>query len=128
MLRISRIDHFVLTVRDIESTCEFYATVLGMEIVMFGNSRKALKFGQQKINLHQLGHEIEPNAAHPTPGSMDFCLITDIPLEQVIAHLQKLDIPIEAGIVQRTGALGAIASLYIRDPDGNLIEISNYPM
>jgi catechol 2,3-dioxygenase-like lactoylglutathione lyase family enzyme len=126
LLRISHIDHIVLTVKNLDATCEFYNRVLGMEVVTFGDNRKALKFGQQKINLHQLGQEFEPKAAHPTSGSMDLCLITDTPLEQVTSHLQQKGVPIEEGIVQRTGAMGAIASLYIRDPDGNLIEISNY--
>lgn len=126
MLQISHIDHIVLTVENLDATCEFYARVLGMQIVTFGDNRKALKFGQQKINLHQLGHEFEPKAAHPTSGSLDLCLISDTPLEQVVVQLEQMGVPIESGIVQRTGAVGAIASLYIRDPDDNLIEISNY--
>jgi catechol 2,3-dioxygenase-like lactoylglutathione lyase family enzyme len=124
-MNIDRLDHLVLTVRDLESTCDFYTIVLGMSIVTFGDNRKALQFGQQKLNLHQSGQEFEPKAAAPTPGSADLCFITSTPLEQVMVHLQACGIPIEEGIVPRTGALGAIRSIYIRDPDGNLIELSN---
>ncbi|NJO40167.1 MAG: VOC family protein [Cyanobacteria bacterium CRU_2_1] len=125
-MKIDRIDHLVLTVQDIEATCEFYSTVLGMQIITFGDNRKALQFGQQKLNLHQAGNEFEPKAQHPTPGSADLCLITELPLTQVIDHCNVCEVKIEAGIVQRTGAMGAINSIYIRDPDGNLLEISNY--
>jgi catechol 2,3-dioxygenase-like lactoylglutathione lyase family enzyme len=125
-MNISRIDHLVLTVQDISRTCEFYATVLGMEVVTFGENRRALKFGQQKLNLHQVGHEFEPKAQRPTAGAIDLCLITDVPLGEVMEHFVKCGVAIEAGIVQRTGAMGEISSVYIRDPDGNLVEISNY--
>jgi catechol 2,3-dioxygenase-like lactoylglutathione lyase family enzyme len=125
-IEIVRIDHLVLTVQNIQTTCDFYATVLGMEIITFGENRKALRFGQQKINLHQAGQELSPRANQPTPGSADLCLITETPLPQVSAHLRQLNITIEAGIVERTGAIGAIDSIYIRDPDGNLIELSRY--
>lgn len=125
VMQIDRLDHLVLTVQSIEATCEFYCSILGMELITFGNDRRALKFGNQKINLHQAGKEFEPKALHPTPGSADLCLITTTPLSEVIQHLASYQIPIEEGIVQRTGATGAIASAYIRDPDGNLIEISN---
>jgi catechol 2,3-dioxygenase-like lactoylglutathione lyase family enzyme len=125
-MNISRIDHLVLTVQDIPKTCEFYAKVLGMNVVTFGENRQALQFGQQKLNLHQLGHEFEPKAKHPTPGAIDLCFITDTPLEEVRVHLKNCGVAIESGIVPRTGAMGAIASLYIRDPDGNLLEIANY--
>jgi catechol 2,3-dioxygenase-like lactoylglutathione lyase family enzyme len=124
-LNIDRLDHLVLTVSDLQATCDFYAQVLGMQVITFGNNRKALKFGQQKINLHEAGHEFEPKAQHPTPGSADLCFITALPLSQVLAHLQTVGVAIESGIVERTGALGAIASIYLRDPDGNLLEISN---
>lgn len=116
----------MLTVADLQATCNFYGQVLGMEVVEFGDRRYALRFGQQKINLHQIGKEFEPKATHPTPGSADLCLITTTSLTEVMAHLQSCEVEIEQGIVQRTGAVGAIASLYIRDPDGNLLEISNY--
>ncbi|HZU30038.1 MAG TPA: VOC family protein [Candidatus Angelobacter sp.] len=122
---IDRLDHIVLTVADIDATIEFYTKVLGMEAVTFGD-RKALQFGEQKINLHQWRREFEPKAAHPTPGSCDFCLITEEPLEEVIRHLKKLSIPIEVGPVEKTGAVGQLRSVYLRDPDNNLVEISNY--
>jgi catechol 2,3-dioxygenase-like lactoylglutathione lyase family enzyme len=125
-MKIDRIDHIVLTVRDMEKTCDFFSSVLGMKVVTFRDGRKALRFGGQKINLHELGREFEPRAAHPTPGSADICLITDVALDEVIGHLRSLSIPVVEGPVQRAGAKGPIASVYIRDPDGNLIEISNY--
>jgi catechol 2,3-dioxygenase-like lactoylglutathione lyase family enzyme len=124
-MRIDRLDHFVLTVASIEQTYDFYARVLGMEATTFGAGRRALLFGQQKINLHQAGRELEPKARLPTPGSADFCLIASTPLEDVVRHLQQLDVPIEEGPVERTGSAGPILSIYIRDPDGNLVEISN---
>ncbi|MBD2460107.1 VOC family protein [Oscillatoria sp. FACHB-1407] len=124
-MQIDRLDHLVLTVQDIPTTCDFYTRVLGLQVVTFGDNRTALQFGRQKINLHQVSKEFEPKALHPTPGSADLCFITTTPLKQVVEHLQALGIAIEEGIVTRTGALGAIASLYIRDPDGNLLEISN---
>jgi catechol 2,3-dioxygenase-like lactoylglutathione lyase family enzyme len=123
---IERIDHLVLTVRDVAITCEFYAKVLGMQVISFGDNRKALQFGQQKLNLHQAGQEFEPKAACPTPGAVDLCLITQMPLSQVVEHLQACGVILEAGIVSRTGALGKIDSIYFRDPDGNLLEISTY--
>lgn len=125
-MNIDRLDHLVLTVRDIQVTCEFYARVLGMQIITFGDDRKALKFGNQKLNLHQVGEEFEPKARYPTAGAADLCLITDLPITQVIDHIRATGVEIEAGIVQRTGAIGIIQSIYIRDPDGNLLEISNY--
>jgi catechol 2,3-dioxygenase-like lactoylglutathione lyase family enzyme len=125
-MHIDSLDHLVLTVRSIEATCEFYERVLGMQSVTFGNGRKALQFGRQKINLHQAGREFEPKAARPTPGSGDLCFITSIPLEQVIAHLHACNVAIIEGPVSKIGAMGPILSVYVRDPDGNLIEISNY--
>ncbi|HEX2915286.1 MAG TPA: VOC family protein [Chloroflexia bacterium] len=125
-MKIDRLDHLVLTVRDIEITCQFYSQVLGMEIVTFGDNRKALAFGRQKINLHEAGKEFEPKARIPTPGSADLCLITLMPLIEVAEHLRRCEVKIIEGPVRRTGAAGPIESLYLRDPDGNLIEISNY--
>jgi catechol 2,3-dioxygenase-like lactoylglutathione lyase family enzyme len=125
-MRIDRLDHLVLTVRDIAATCDFYSQVLGMEVVIFGDNRKALRFGQQKINLHEASHEFEPKAAQPTPGSADICFISSEPLDAIIAHLQASNVDIIEGPVQRTGAIGEMKSIYLRDPDGNLIEISNY--
>jgi len=125
-MRIDRLDHLVLTVRDVDATCSFYVRVLGMQIVTFGEARKALAFGRQKINLHQAGREFEPKAALPTPGSADLCLITDVPLDEAIAHLTACAVAVVEGPVMRTGATGPIRSVYFRDPDGNLIEVSNY--
>jgi catechol 2,3-dioxygenase-like lactoylglutathione lyase family enzyme len=122
---IDHLDHLVLTVADIDATIAFYTSALGMEVVTFGN-RKALRFGEQKINLHQAGREIDPKAAHPTPGSGDLCFITKVPLEDVISYLNATRCEIEQGPVVRTGAMGTIRSIYLRDPDLNLIEISNY--
>ncbi|MFW1664386.1 MULTISPECIES: VOC family protein [Acinetobacter] len=125
-MRISHLDHLVLTVAEIEATCNFYQHVLNFEVIEFGENRKALKFGSQKINLHQAGHEFEPKAAFPTQGSADLCFISETPIEHIIQQLEQLHINIEQGPIQRTGAMGAILSVYIRDPDHNLIEISNY--
>lgn len=125
-MKIARIDHIVLTVADIAATCDFYMRALGMEAVVFGQNRKALAFGTQKINLHQAGKEFEPKAARPTPGAIDLCLIIDGTLEDAQAHLQAQGVAIEEGPVARTGAVGPIRSLYFRDPDRNLIEISVY--
>lgn len=125
-ITISHLDHLVLTVRDLDATCDFYARVLGMQVVTFGAGRKALQFGSQKINLHQAGAEFEPKAAHPTPGSADLCFIAATPLETVLEQLQAQGITPETGIVERTGAVGKIRSIYLRDPDANLIELSNY--
>ncbi|MGO4126208.1 VOC family protein [Inquilinus sp. YAF38] len=124
-MRIDHLDHLVLTVASIEATCDFYARALGMQVETFGQGRKALRFGDQKINLHQAGREFEPKALRPIPGSADLCFIAATPLEEVMAHLQRLGIAIEEGPVPRTGATGPIRSVYLRDPDANLIEISN---
>ncbi|MBI2961742.1 MAG: VOC family protein [Betaproteobacteria bacterium] len=125
-MMIDRIDHLVLTVRDVEATCRFYARVLGMEVVTFGAGRKALSFGRQKINLHRHGNEFEPKADQPTPGSSDVCLIAAVPVADVIAHLAACGVAVLEGPVERTGATGPIVSVYFRDPDRNLIEVSNY--
>ena len=125
-MHIDRLDHLVLTVADIERTCRFYQQVLGFEVVSFRGNRKALSFGRQKINLHQIGNEFEPKALRPTAGSADLCLIAATPLDRVMEELRAAGVAIEEGPVERTGALGAIRSVYIRDPDQNLIEISNY--
>ncbi|CUH50759.1 VOC family protein [Shimia marina] len=126
MIQIERLDHLVLTVASIDATVAFYRDVLGFEEVRFGAGRVALSFGQQKINLHELGHEFEPKAVQPTPGSADLCLITRTPLNEVVAHLSQLGISIEEGPVPRTGAMGPITSVYLRDPDQNLIEVATY--
>lgn len=125
-MKIDRIDHLVLTVKDIDDTCAFYQSVLGLEVVTFGNGRKALQVGRQKLNLHQLGKEIEPKATAPTPGAIDLCLITETPIEAVQEELRQKRIPVIEGPVERTGAIGRLRSLYLRDPDGNLLEIASY--
>ncbi len=123
--RLESLDHFVLTVADIEATIAFYTRVLGMTAVSFGEGRHALSFGNQKINLHQKGSEFEPKALRPTPGSADLCFLSEDPLDAFIRHFESLNISIELGPVPRTGANGPICSIYIRDPDGNLIEVAN---
>ncbi|QGN33611.1 VOC family protein [Microlunatus sp. Gsoil 973] len=125
-MRIDRLDHLVLTVADIPTTIAFYTEVLGMREITFGDGRKALAFGASKINLHQAGHEFEPRALRPTPGSADVCLIAEDSLADVMATLAGHGVPIEHGPVDRTGATGPITSVYVRDSDGNLVEISNY--
>ncbi|GAB3365396.1 VOC family protein [Amycolatopsis echigonensis] len=125
-MRIDRLDHLVLTVADLGATVDFYTRVLGMAEVTFGAGRKALAFGSSKINLHEAGHEFEPKADRPTPGSADLCLITADSLEQVVDDLAAHGVPIEEGPVDRTGATGPIRSVYFRDPDRNLIEVSVY--
>ncbi len=115
----------MLTVADVEKSCAFYRRVLGMRVVVFGGERKALAFGRQKINLHAHGGEFEPKADRPTPGSADLCFITDVPLTEIVAHLNAEGVAIVEGPVERTGAAGPILSIYFRDPDRNLIEVSN---
>ena len=125
-MRVDRLDHLVLTVASVEATVEFYTRVLGMDVVTFGAGRTALTFGTSKINLHEADHEFEPKALHPTPGSADICLIVDDGIADVIAQLAAAGVPVETGPVERTGATGPIVSCYLRDPDHNLIELSNY--
>jgi catechol 2,3-dioxygenase-like lactoylglutathione lyase family enzyme len=124
-MHIDALDHVVLTVRDLERTCEFYTRVLGMQVVEFQGGRKALHFGGQKFNLHQVGKEFEPKAAVPTPGSIDLCLLTAVPLDEVVEHLRANEVEIIEGPVRKEGAAGPLLSVYMRDPDGNLIEVSN---
>jgi catechol 2,3-dioxygenase-like lactoylglutathione lyase family enzyme len=124
---IHHLDHLVLTVKSVDVTCAFYKAILGMEVITFGDQRKALRFGQQKINLHEHGKEIDPKASAPTMGSADLCFIADTPVAEILRELQDKNIAIlEGGIVDRTGATGKIRSVYFRDPDGNLLEVSNY--
>lgn len=127
---IDRIDHLVLTVASLDATCDFYSRVLGMKVETLrpgdGTERRALSFGRQKINLHQAGAEFEPKALMPRPGTGDFCLIASVPLDDVVARLAREGVGIEIGPVPRTGALGAITSVYFRDPDGNLVEVGTY--
>lgn len=124
-MRIDQLDHLVLTVRDLDATLAFYTEVLGMEAITFAGGRRALAFGAQKINLHVQGQEFEPKATHPTPGSGDLCFLTRVPLDEVQRHLAACGVPIIEGPVQRTGAQGPILSVYVRDPDQNLIEVAN---
>lgn len=126
---IDSLDHLVLTVRDIDATIAFYSKVLGMQARPFvtatGERRWSLGFGSQKINLHQAGAEFEPKAEQPLPGSADLCFLSATPIRDWVSHLEACEIPVEDGPVQRTGATGPIMSVYLRDPDGNLIEVSN---
>ena len=122
---MDRLDHVVLTVADVEATCAFYERVLGMRVVTFGQGRKALAFGAQKINLHAHGREFEPKAERPTPGSADLCFITATPVSEIVAHLRAQGVAIVEGPVARTGATGPLRSIYFRDPDRNLIEVAN---
>jgi catechol 2,3-dioxygenase-like lactoylglutathione lyase family enzyme len=123
-MEVSRLDHLVLTVADINRTSEFYERALGMKPIN-KNGRWSLHFGLQKINLHVFGHEFEPKAERPTPGSADLCFLTEIPLPEVIKHLEKVNVNIIEGPVRRTGAQGPLLSVYFRDPDLNLIEVAN---
>ncbi len=125
-VRIARLDHIVLTVRNIGESCAFYQNVLGMEVKRFTGGRMALHFGNQKINLHRAGSEFDPKAARPTPGSADLCLILDGTLAEAMATLRSEKIELIEGPVERTGAVGPMQSIYFRDPDGNLIEVSEY--
>lgn len=121
---ISHLDHLVLTCTDLEATKAFYTRVMRMQLETFGAGRIAFKFGNQKINLHQRGLEFEPKAHLPVPGALDLCFIAAVPLDEVIGHLRDQGWPIKEGPVERTGATGRIRSIYLRDPDLNLIEIS----
>jgi catechol 2,3-dioxygenase-like lactoylglutathione lyase family enzyme len=123
---IDHIDHIVITATDPEATIRFYTQVMGMKLERFGEGRVAFKFGEQKINMHIRGHEIEPKAHLPVPGSLDLCFISKVPLDKFIAHLKEVNWPIVEGPVPRTGANGPIRSVYLRDPDFNLVEVSEY--
>ncbi len=123
---ICRIDHFVLTVQSLEATCKFYERVLGFKRVDTPDRPTALTFGHHKINIHEVRHTFDPKAAMPTPGSGDFCLITERALAEVRSHIEACGVVIEVGPIKRTGALGAMTALYFRDPDGNLVEVSEY--
>ena len=125
-MKIQRIDHLVLTVRDIDASCAFYTMVLGMQEISFGQGRRAVIFGDQKINFHQVGKELEPKALRPTPGSEDLCFTTNRSMPEIIAHLQSCGAEIIEGPVKRAGASGSMTSVYIRDPDQNLIEVATY--
>lgn len=122
---IRSIDHFVLTCADVDATIDFYVRVLGMTAESFAGGRRAISFGSQKINLHQAGREFEPKARVATPGSGDFCLLSDVPVAEIAAHLAAEGVTIIEGPVAKTGAAGPLLSIYFRDPDGNLVEVSN---
>lgn len=124
-MRVLRIDHVVLTVSDVDRTIAFYERALGMRAVTFGEGRRGLAFGDQKLNLHQAGHEFEPKARTPVSGSADLCFTTDVPLDDIVRQLGALDVAIEHGPVDKIGARAPLRSIYIRDPDGNLIEVAN---
>lgn len=124
-LRLDALDHLVLTVRDIAATRDWYRRNLGLGAITFAGGRTALTFGQQKINLHEVDHEFEPKAAHPTPGSADLCFLTTLPIATLVQHLTALGTPIAVAPRRRDGARGPLLSLYLRDPDHNLIEIAN---
>ena len=124
-LGINSIDHFVLTVANCDNTLHFYGDILGMKIETFGDNRLAIRMGEQKINIHVAGREIAPHAASPLPGTGDFCLISSRPVEELVAVIEARGGIIELGPVARTGASCPLQSIYLRDPDGNLVEIAN---
>jgi catechol 2,3-dioxygenase-like lactoylglutathione lyase family enzyme len=124
-MKVTKLDHIVLTVRDIEETKVFYKAVLGMEPIVFGEERVALRFGNQKINLHEVGKEFDPKAQHPMPGSADLCFVTPVGIEEAMRHVQGCGVEVIEGPVSRTGANGSLLSFYLRDPSGNLIEVAN---
>lgn len=124
-IAIDRLDHLVLTVKDLAATCRFYERVLGMERRSFGDGRTALHFGRQKLNLHEAANPIDPNVRHATPGSSDLCFITETPMRDVVAHLAAEGIPVITGPGERAGAQSKLNSVYVYDPDENLIEIAN---
>jgi catechol 2,3-dioxygenase-like lactoylglutathione lyase family enzyme len=126
MITVDRVDHLVLTVADVDRAVEFYERVLGMAAVTFPGDRRAVSFGQQTLKLHAASELVEPTATHPVPGSANLCFVTDNAISEVQEHLRAHDVRIEEGPITRTGALGPITSLYLRDPEGNLIEIARY--
>jgi catechol 2,3-dioxygenase-like lactoylglutathione lyase family enzyme len=125
-VKVTRLDHLVLTVADLEATLDFYTRALGMNVQAFAGGRLALRFGEQKINLHEAGREFEPRARLATPGSADLCFVVEQPLMDWAEHLEALGVPLVEGPVPRVGALGPMTSIYFRDPDGNLLELASY--
>ena len=125
-MQIECIDHLVLTVQNIQASCDFYTKILGMKAVAFKGGRQAVVFGNQKINFHESGKEFDPKALRPIPGSADICFVARDPLTKIISHLDDCDVKIIEGPVERTGAMGPMTSIYIRDPDQNLIEVAIY--
>lgn len=124
-MNVTHLDHFVLTVVNIEATCTFYERVLGMKRALFGEGRTALHFGNQKINLHPADNLPDPNVRHPKPGSADLCFITTTPIEAVVEHLKATGVTIITGPGERSGARANLTSVYFYDPDENLIEVAN---
>ena len=124
-IRIKSLDHLVITASDLRATIEFYSTVLGMEHVEFGHGLHAMQFGDQKFNIHDTSTDVTPKARNIVPGSEDFCLICETPVPEVVRHLQACGVSVEEGPVTRLGAAGTLESVYFRDPDGNLVEVSN---
>lgn len=125
-MRLEGLDHIVLTVADVERTCHFYGELLGLEILRYAHGRRAVLFGGQKISLHQHGREFEPHSREPTPGAVELCFIATEPVTQVADELERKGVDILLPPHPRTGARGALQSLFLYDPDGNLVEISNY--
>lgn len=125
-MKAHALDHLVLTCREVEETISWYHRVLGLETITLGDGRRALRLGHTKLHLHQAGAEPEPHAAVPTPGSADLCFVVEGRIEAVALHLEELGVPVELGPVDRTGARGEMRSVYVRDPDGNLVELSVY--
>jgi catechol 2,3-dioxygenase-like lactoylglutathione lyase family enzyme len=125
-MKVTTLDHLVLTVQDLDSTVDFYTRVLGMTVSAFAEGRLALKFGTQKINLHELGSELQPNARRTQAGSADLCFLSGEPLDSWVDHLEQEGVQLIGGPVRQTGALGPMDSIYCRDPDGNLVEIASY--
>lgn len=123
-MAVTSLDHLVLTVVDMDATLGFYGEVLGMRAITFGEGRRALSFGAQKINLHEAGSEFKPHAHRPVPGSADLCFLVEEPIDELLARLAAAGVAVEEGPVPRTGAQGRLTSVYVRDPDNNLIELS----
>lgn len=123
--QITHLDHLVLTVVDVELTCEFYTRVMGFDIVTYRGGRKALAFENQKINLHEIENKFDLTAALPMAGSADLCFLTETPIDDIIEHIASCGVNLLHGPTHRTGATGPILSIYFRDPDGNLIEVAN---
>ena len=123
-MKVDRLDHLVLTVKDLDATCRFYSAVLGLEVVTCGDHRKALVCGAQRIHLHQASQELEPKAHRPSPGSADLCFLVSVSMENLLAHGQRCGVKIILGPVRRTGAAGELESVYFRDPDLNLLEVA----